>query len=266
MRFRPALACTALLLAAPLAAEPAAQPDLLAVFAHPDDEVTVAPLLARAAREGFAVRIVYATSGDAGPGVSGLAKGAALAAAREGEARCASAALGLGTPQFLRFGDGELWREARGTDDAGRNLQAEIAGAIAAARPAVVVTWGPDGGYGHADHRLVSDFVTQAVQALGEADRPALLYPGIRTGTLPPLPEMQTWAVTDPALLAVPVSYDPADLAAAARAAECHATQFDPATRAGMMPMFDGTIWQGAVHLREAFGRPFAWPPAARQD
>ena len=34
-------------------------------------------------------------------------------------------------------------------------------------RPDVVLTWGPEGGYGHQDHRLVGDVVTQVFQFAG---------------------------------------------------------------------------------------------------
>lgn len=225
---------------------------VLAIVAHPDDELVIAPALAAEARQGADVRIVYATRGDAGPGVSDLPKGAALARARTAEAQCASAALGLEAPAFLDFGDGTLANYARGPDADGHDLAASIAQAIAAAHPDIIVTWGPDGGYGHADHRMVSAMVTQIVQAMPAAKRPELLYPGIRTGTLPPVPEMQRWAVTDPALLDIAIAFDSADLAAAGKATGCHKTQFDAATRAALAPVFGQTIWQGAVHFRRA--------------
>jgi LmbE family N-acetylglucosaminyl deacetylase len=116
-----------------------------------------------------------------------------------------------------------------------------------------VLTWGPDGGYGHADHRMVSALTTQVVQALPAAGRPKLLYVGIPNGSLPPVPEMAKWAVTDPALLTESIAYTPADLAAAKAAAMCHVTQFDEATRAGMMALFDATMWRGRVDFRPAF-------------
>ncbi len=83
-----------------------------------------------------------------------------------------------------------------------------------------------------------------------DSDRPALLYPGIRKGTLSPIPQMQDWAETDPALLTVAYPYGDADLAAARAAAQCHATQFDAETRARIADLFHATIWDGAVHFR----------------
>ena len=83
-------------------------------------------------------------------------------------------------------------------------------------------------------------------------DRPKLIYPGIRNGTLPPIPELQEWATSDPALLPVAHSYTEADLAAAQAATECHASQFSDAVRQALVPLFHQTIWQGSVHFRRA--------------
>ena len=231
-------------------------PTILAIFAHPDDEVFVAPALADAAADGVEVTVIYATSGDAGPGVSDFEKGAELAAARTEEARCSSRALGLQEPLFLGFGDGTLWEQAQSKDSGESPLESQLRALIAQYKPMTIVTWGPDGGYGHADHRMVSALVSEIVQSMDrESGIPQLLYPAIPNGTLPPVPELQRWATTDPSLIGVNAAYDEAELAQAAQAVDCHATQFDAATRAQLMPLLDQTIWQGAVHFREAFGR-----------
>jgi LmbE family N-acetylglucosaminyl deacetylase len=68
---------------------------LLAVFAHPDDETVCAGVLARGATEGWNVRVIFATSGDAGNDLSGgNLKGAALGKERERE----------GAQAFIPFG------------------------------------------------------------------------------------------------------------------------------------------------------------------
>ncbi|MCL9982344.1 MAG: hypothetical protein NBV60_04210 [Erythrobacter sp.] len=99
----------------------------------------------------------------------------------------------------------------------------------------------------------MSAITTQIVQAKPADDRPKLLYVGIPNGSLPPVQDMADWATTDPALLTETIAYTPADLAAAKTAAMCHATQFDFGTQAGMMPLFDATMWRGTVHFRPAF-------------
>ena len=231
------------------AQEAAPKPRLLFVLAHPDDEVFVAPVLARAARKKQPVTVVFATSGDQGPGVTNMERGAALAEHREGEARCSMQALGDPETIFLGLGDGTLGVNAHHPDSPMRQLSAALKPIIEEGEFELIFTWGPDGGYGHSDHRMVSAATTQLVQAMGDG-RPAVMYPGIRKGTLPPIAEMQDWAVTAPELLQVPYEYSPEDLAAASRALDCHKSQFDAATRAGMMQLFDQTIWQGAVHFR----------------
>lgn len=248
-------------LAAPVHASVEEQRRILAVFAHPDDEVVVAPVLARLAREGASVSVVYATSGDQGTGVSGLDAGDALAALREGEARCAARELGIAEPTFLRLGDATLGVRAHDADSPAERFIAGLRKAIEAHQPDLVLTWGPDGGYGHADHRIVSALTTEVVQAMGEG-RPQLLYPGIRAGTLPDRPEMASWAVTAPELLPIAEPYQPGDREAAHRGVGCHQSQFDAETRAGLVPLFDATIWQGAVHLRPAFASTVINAPA----
>jgi LmbE family N-acetylglucosaminyl deacetylase len=221
------------------------------VLAHPDDELPMAPALAALARQGARVSLAYATSGDVGPGVSDFAPGEALAAARLDEAFCAGDALGAASVTNFDRGDGRLGVDAQREGSPATALKGDLEAMLPGMD--LVLTWGPDGGYGHADHRMVSALTTQVVQALPAAERPKLLYVGIPAGSLPPVPEMAAWAVTDPALLSEAIAYTPADLAAAQAAAQCHVTQFDEATRAGMMPLFDATMWRGRVHFRPAF-------------
>ncbi|NBB25693.1 hypothetical protein GVM20_11195 [Porphyrobacter sp. SLTP] len=224
---------------------------VLVVLAHPDDELPMAPAIASLARQGADVAIYYATAGDAGPGVSRLSPGAALAERRIAEAWCAVEALGVETLLGAEHPDGKLGLAAHQEGSPARALAAAFKEQFALSD--LILTWGPDGGYGHADHRMVSALATQAVQAMPAAERPKLLYVGIPAGKLPPVAEMAQWATTDPALLTESIPYTPADLEAAKAAAACHVTQFDDATRAGMMPLFDATMWRGAVHFRPAF-------------
>lgn len=221
------------------------------VLAHPDDELPMAPALAALARQGARVEIAYATQGDAGPGVSGMAPGKELGEVRLKEAFCAAEALGAASVASLDRGDGTLGLDAHRAGSTARVLLKDLGEWLSDSD--MILTWGPDGGYGHADHRMVSAIVTQIAQAQAAETRPRVLYLGIPAGRLPDLPQLADWAVTDAALLTEPIAYTPADLAAATAAAQCHATQFDAATRAGMMALFDATIWQGKVHFRPAF-------------
>ena len=229
-------------------------PSILAILAHPDDEITIAPVLARAAREGGEVTLVFATSGDAGPGVSGMEPGEELAALREDEARRSAFALGVDEPIFWQLGDGQLSAMARAPDSPARDLAERIASIIAIQQPGVIMTWGPDGGYGHADHRMVSNAVTQVVQAMGH-DRPDLLYAALPSGEETSIPGFENWATVDPSLVTDRLRYEMADLDAARAAIDCHASQFPESARTMLPDLLHRNIWRGSVFFRLALPR-----------
>lgn len=252
IRITAAIALSALSLGTAQAQEAPAEPQqVLVVVAHPDDELFMAPAIAALAREGAQVTLAYATRGDVGPGVSGMKPGERLGEVRLQEALCAGEALGASAIANYNRGDGKLAIDVQREGSPAREFLATLD--IIVRDRDVILTWGPDGGYGHADHRMVSALTTQAVQALPAAERPKLLYVGIPNGSLPPVQDMADWATTDPALLTETITYTPTDLAAAKAAAMCHVTQFDEASRQGMMPLFDATMWRGKVHFRPAF-------------
>jgi len=141
----------------------------MAVLAHPDDEsLGFGGVLAKYASEGIETSLVTATRGDRGK-FNGHAAGGpehpgaeALGRIREGELRNAAAALGVRDLSILGYGDQHLDRAAH--DEAvGR-----IAGHVRRIRPHVVITFGPEGGYGHPDHIAISQFTTAAVVAAAD--------------------------------------------------------------------------------------------------
>jgi LmbE family N-acetylglucosaminyl deacetylase len=145
---------------------------LMAILAHPDDEALgFGSTLARYAAEGAEVALVTATRGergwvgppDANPGM------AALGRTREQELRCAAGALGVRDLTILDYVDGDL-------DVAEpQPLIAALVHEIRRVRPQVILTFGPDGGYGHPDHIAISQAATAA--AVCAAD-PAFADPG----------------------------------------------------------------------------------------
>jgi LmbE family N-acetylglucosaminyl deacetylase len=142
---------------------------LMAVLAHPDDEsLGFGGTLAKYASEGAEVVVVTATRGDAGryrghPRGHEAHPGAdALAAIREAELRAAAEALGVREVAVLDYRDQLLDRAD--PDD----VIADVAGHIRRHRPDVVLTFGPDGAYGHPDHIAISQFTTAAIVAAAE--------------------------------------------------------------------------------------------------
>ena len=240
---------------APAAPARPAPPSILAILAHPDDEITIAPVLARVAREGGQVTLIQATSGDVGPGTSSLEPGDELAALREKEGRCAAFALGIDEPIFWNLGDGELATLARAPESAAKQALALTAEAIEEAKPDVILTWGPDGGYGHADHRMISAVVTQVVGKLGPG-RPELLYAAFPEGEGTLLPGFEEWGTTSEDLITDTIRYQAEDLDAAENAISCYETQFAPEVRAGLVGLLHESVWQGKIHFRLAFPAP----------
>lgn len=250
-----ALAAGTLMVAPPLQAQ--APEDhkerILVVIAHPDDETPIAPALAAKARDGARVTILFVTPGDQGPGVSGMKPGSELAQTRREEGKCSAAALGA-TAQFVDgIGDGTLSQRPRDPDSAAKRALPILSAAIRDSGADTVMTWGPDGGYGHGDHRMLNALVTQILQAQDAQNRPQLLYFSMIHTPLPPVLEEQGWTTTAPDLAPIRVAYTPADLAAADTATQCHKTQFDEATRAMITPGFHAAVWKGEVAFRPAF-------------
>ena len=230
---------------------------LVAIFAHPDDEQVVSPLLARYAREGVDVHLVIATDGQKGVrDHAGIPAGEALATARAAEARCACEKLGIHPPILLGLVDGDLY-----TTQSKTTLLREVARLFTELKPDVVVTWGPDGITGHTDHRMVSNVVTQVVQR-GATDAPRqLFYSGLSAERLAVIaasagrgvpPGMAT--VQD-RFLPVRIAYEDQDAAAAGTSLACHESQYTPEEMARMSGMARGAE-DGTVRLRPWFVDP----------
>ena len=139
---------------------------VLGCFPHPDDEIFAAGLLAWCADAGADVHLLTATRGEAGVDRRGLLpSGPELAAWRSGELAGSCAALGIAPPAFAELPDG-------GVGDADQAAAvALVAAHIARLRPALVVSLGPDGAYGHRDHLAWTTIVAAAVRATPDAPR-----------------------------------------------------------------------------------------------
>ncbi|MHB0856744.1 MAG: PIG-L deacetylase family protein [Anaerolineae bacterium] len=139
---------------------------LMAIFAHPDDEAFGAGgTLAKYAAEGADVYLVMATRGEAGQiAEPDLATPANLPYVRERELRCACETYGIHPPRFLDYVDGQLTVVHQG------QAVGKVVRLLRELRPQVVITFGPDGVYGHYDHIAVHRWATIAVRLAAEPD------------------------------------------------------------------------------------------------
>lgn len=151
---------------------------ILGVFAHPDDETFCAGgAFARYIAAGAEGMVVSATRGEAGqirnPHV---ARRSTLGQVREQELLLACQRLGIQHAVCLDHMDGtlkELDQEV---------LIEEIVDIIRTFRPDVVITFGPDGGYGHPDHIAISTATSAACLRSGEQDQfPEQLAAGLQS-------------------------------------------------------------------------------------
>ncbi len=139
---------------------------LLAIFPHPDDETLgLGSTLARYSAEGVSTYLVCATRGERGwfdsegpdPGWEGVAR------IREAELTCAAEHLGLSEVNFLDTIDGDV-DQANPTE-----IIAKIVAHVRRIQPQVVVTFAPDGSYGHPDHIALSQFASAALVCAADA-------------------------------------------------------------------------------------------------
>jgi LmbE family N-acetylglucosaminyl deacetylase len=133
---------------------------LLAIFPHPDDETLgLGSTFARYSSEGVETFLICATRGERGwfesegpdPGLEGVAR------IREGELRCAAEHLGIQEVSFLDTIDGDVDQADPG------EIIGKLVSHIRRIKPHVVVTFGPDGAYGHPDHIALSQFTNGAL-------------------------------------------------------------------------------------------------------
>lgn len=138
---------------------------LLAVFAHPDDEsMGMGGTLARYAAQGVETHLVCASRGERGwPALVDYPGPSALGRMREQELENAVQELGIHGLYFLDYIDGDVDRA-----DPGEAIQ-RIATHIRRIMPQVVVTFPPDGNYGHPDHIAVGQFTSAAVVCAADA-------------------------------------------------------------------------------------------------
>jgi len=261
---------------------------ILAVFAHPDDEAFgVGGTLARYAAEGHDVELVSATRGEAGEiADSKLATVETLGEVREKELRCAAQTLGVKKVHFLDFCDSgmdgtELNRSAISFVNADpAQVQMKLIEIMREFKPDAVITFEPNGGYGHPDHIAIHHHTVSAFHAaaasdmlpgLGEAHQAErLFFTAIPRSFFVELREQIHQAGLDAS------DYDWLDQEHLAewesqinveievstfvetkwQALKCHATQFGPENLFRRLP---------EEEMRKLIGREFfslAWPPA----
>lgn len=159
--------------------------DILFIYAHPDDEsFGNGGTLAWADATGLSVGVICATRGEAGE-ISDPSLGPAsmLGAIRERELRSAMNLAGVGTLRLLGYRDSGMVGTPENEDPRSlvqanqEALLADVVFQIRDLRPRIVVTFGPDGGYGHPDHIRIGAAATEGAEIAGSDALPWLGAP-----------------------------------------------------------------------------------------
>ena len=136
------------------------------MWAHPDDEAYLsAGLMATVRAAGHRVVVATATKGELGTDDPVAFPPERLAAIREHETAASLAALDVREHRWLGHRDGVVDRVSS------MHGSRQVAALIDEIRPDTIVTFGPDGMTGHADHRAISAWTTAAWHATGRRSR-----------------------------------------------------------------------------------------------
>lgn len=165
---------------------------ILAVHAHPDDEALwTGGLLAHAARRGATVRVVTCTLGEEGEVIGEPLQGLTvdhsnqLGGFRYTELAHSLAILGVNGPthQPWMLGGAGRYRDSgmagtpaaqnpRAFVNSGQSAVDDLIAILEDYTPHLIITYGPDGGYGHPDHIRAHQIVNSAVAAVGAGPAP----------------------------------------------------------------------------------------------
>jgi N-acetyl-1-D-myo-inositol-2-amino-2-deoxy-alpha-D-glucopyranoside deacetylase len=157
---------------------------ILLCFAHPDDEVGCAPLVARCVAEGARATLVCATNGDVGDVEEQYLRDyASIGALRLAELECAAQTIGF--TEVVTFGYRDSGMMGSADNDHANSLwsapleevTARVVEVMRRARPQVVITFNTFGAYGHPDHIKINQATLAAFQQLqAESEHPQKLY------------------------------------------------------------------------------------------
>ena len=197
--------------------------NILAFFAHPDDEtMACGATLAFAARTSR-LTVVCATRGEGGErGDPPLCLREELGTVRSEELRCAVKELGAAEVEFLDYIDPTIGPDNKlyPFSDDDERLALQVVEAIRKARADVLISHGTNGEYGHPAHKLCNRAAHRAIEILGQY---APLFYTVQAA-FPGIPKPRFANKDDPAHLILDLEpYRDFKVAAAL----CHRTQHD---------------------------------------
>lgn len=209
---------------------------ILVVMAHPDDETAFGAALAKQAREGDSVQLVFAVDGKFDTRLISTTPDS-LAKIKQDQTICACKQLGINKPLFYSL---ESLDRKHGSKDgvrdaveAGNLFKEKLKQTLLALNPDLIITFGPDGEYGHPEHIIVGSLVTELLLREGWVD----IYPLYYFGWTKTLEEGgDDWVrYSDDSYFNVRVTYTDEDEQNALQAIQCYTSGFSQQEMTDMM-------------------------------
>ncbi len=201
---------------------------MIMVVAHPDDETTIGPVLAKYAKD-HDVYLIIATDGSYGvTDHAGIPEGEDLVGIRNIEAACSCEALGIHPPIHLGLIDG-LGFYARGNFYEQMSMMKEkLNEHFQRLKPSIVLTFGPDGDTGHHDHRLVGNMTAEVLLSSSDYVDTDLYHYGWTEEQSAKFPHWNLGYVSEE-YLDTAISFDEEDEQKAFASIRCHESQYTAA-------------------------------------
>lgn len=198
---------------------------ILGIFPHPDDENMIGSVLAKYSRLGHNVYVIIATDGKDGTRVTKIPAGDSLGAIRQQETICACEKLKINPPIYLHIDRLDTKFGVRPYLNGRKKALEELKLNIQKINPDVLITFGPDGEYGHSEHIVTGAMVTELLLKEGWVDKYPLYFPvDIKEDVI----DDDDLSYVDKKYINLKVVYTDEDEQKMIEAAKCYVTQFTP--------------------------------------
>jgi len=195
---------------------------IIGIFPHPDDENMIGHVLAKYARLGHRVYVIIATDGKDGTRVTTIPAGDSLGKLRQQESICACEKLGINPPVFLHFARLDTKYGVRPYLNAHKQLRDSLKKYIQQLKPDVLISFGPDGEYGHSEHIVTGATLVDLLLREGWVDKYPLFFPADKKEDVLPGDEN---SYVDEQYMNAAVTYTREDELKLFEAAKCYVTQ-----------------------------------------
>lgn len=196
---------------------------ILGIFPHPDDENMIGAVLAKYARLGHHVYIIIATDGKDGTRVTKIPAGDSLGLIRQQESICACQKLNINPPIYLHIDRLDTKFGVRPYLTGRKTAMEELKKHIVKINPDILITFGPDGEYGHSEHIVAGAMVTELLLKEGWVDKYPLYFPvDIKEDVM----DNDELSYVDKKYINLTVIYSHEDKQKMIEAGKCYVTQF----------------------------------------